>query len=117
MTDLDLNKRLHEIMGMCFHEQIQNCIVDYGRVIQPAKCSCGHTSLLSTQACSTKNIDFLTWEGFGVLWEWLQKQELWWTFCNKYGDVCNQDKYMKIELINPRALAEAVVKFFGEEKK
>lgn len=101
----ELNRRLHEIMGLCFHVRTTN---------QCIKC---HKILIKAVGrgeyeCLPANINFLTWEGFGILWEWLQKHKKFQNFLwEQDGDNC----CLQINLINPRALAEAVAEFFKEE--
>ncbi len=109
-TDEELNKRLHEIMGLCWHEHKPNIFdpirlsVDYGCI------KCGKGFIYSYN-------NLLTWEGFGVLWEWLQKHEEWEKFMEKWGIPGHYREWLiNTELINSRALAEAVVRFFKENK-
>ena len=98
MTDLELNKRLHEILNLCWHESLKDS----------EQCS----KFLSGYRCD--NIDFLAWEGFGVLWKWLQKHEKREKFFFILHKGRRPTDMIYIHLINPRALAEAVVEFFKE---
>jgi len=80
------------------------------------------------------NIDFVnTWEGFGILWKFIQKHEHWEKFIYYYGaksralheyhfgQDCNKlcsvtDRVLVyIDIINPPALAKVVARFFEEE--
>ena len=69
------------------------------------------------------NIDFTTsWEGFGILWEFMQKHELWTKFISKqiWNTISEQNinKFSGIfeRLISPAGLAIAVVEFFEEKQ-
>ena len=50
-----------------------------------------------------KNSNFSTWNGFGKLWEWCQKQPWWIEFIAK----STQRNYL-LDLVNPDKLADAV---------
>ena len=111
MTEEQLNKRIHEIMGLCGHEnisQIWNECFDCHK----------HDAGLSL-------IDFVnSWEGFGILWGFMQGQEynkkitfrdyIWskkighgdWS-----GDLADADAILET-IISPSAFAKAVVEFF-----
>lgn len=105
----ELNKRLHEIMGLCFHVRSANQCIKCHRVLVKA---IGEGKF----ECLPANIDFLTWEGFGILWEWLSKRHGYGAFMHRYGYGSEEvGWYLKECFINPRALAEAVVEFFGKE--
>jgi len=60
-------------------------------------------------------IDFLTWEGFGKLWEWAKEQEWWhpqfehWLIC----DWVNSKQYgmVKSEMVDPENFAKAVAEY------
>ena len=57
--------------------------------------------------------NFSTWEGFGKLWEWSQKQE-WWV-----GFMIDNSKIhpMKSGIINPDRFADAVYNYLKEALK
>ena len=105
MTDIELNKEIHRILGLCWHKC--NCIdnEDHFCIV----CKQSYFNYESAQHVYTNQpkYNFLTWEGFGVLWEWVQKHPAWYTFWHHYW-------YTK--LINPRALAEAIAEFFKEDR-
>ena len=90
MTDIEINKRIHEILGS--REDIEG-------------------------------MDFLTWQGFGLLWEWLQTDKLRTKFQNCYGGLgiltgwFNPYCAIMKRVISPRALAEAIVELSQEELK
>lgn len=106
LTDEQINKRIHELMGLCQHKwnkaMYQNTWI----------CSiCGlHTDTLPV------TMDFTTsWEGFGLIWEWLQKHERWEEFLNHYGYSWNyKQRLIDLNIISPPAMSKAVVEFFGE---
>ena len=116
MIDELMNRRLHEITGLCWH--------DFDIYAVCMNCN--------SKTNKKGNINFLTWEGFGVLWEWLQKHERFSEFvafvwCKFNMDNTASETVRKLillssnpditpELISPRALAEAVVEFFKEDK-
>ena len=100
MTDEDLNKRIYELMGLCWHEGSMRC----------KKCGAYIDNIDSS------NIDFCrTWEGFGILWEWWQQQPEWESakFICTYFLLYNQRWYLDLTKISPLELAEATVKLFG----
>lgn len=107
-TDEELNKRIHEILGICWHNEIseiwQECLTchKYGDDIEV-------------------RMDFTTsWAGFGILIEWWQKHEKFEVFFSKIlfdGIASGKRTISQIvaELLSPLALTEATVKFFKEE--
>lgn len=82
LTDEQINKRLHELMGLCWH------------------------------------IDNTEWDGFGILWTWLQKHERWEEFWLKRLEGVARSRSETImgmcQLISPPILSRAIVKFFEE---
>jgi hypothetical protein len=69
------DKFLTEAMGECWHEW-EGHHSDY-------KCCmhCGKDGgYPEGYRIRLRNSDFSTWEGFGKLWEWSQKQEWWFRF-------------------------------------
>lgn len=56
-----------------------------------------------------KQIDFLTWEGFGKLWEWASEQEWWGVFIGL------KDKHVKQEYVNPEKFAKAVAGYLQKK--
>lgn len=101
MTNEELNKRIHEILGMCWHS---------GHWVQGWRMTC--------DTCGDqdfKNIDFTTsWPGFGILWEWWQKQEKFTDFLREASADRLGFIYWKV-VSSPLALAEATVEFFKEK--
>ena len=114
MTDEELNKRLHEIMGLCWHEKVQDCIVSNNRVVQGEKCSCGHSVFWTMPDFHyNANIDFLTWEGFGILWKFIQEHPRRGEMLKKWErEDDSGTMYIEEWIIDPSSLAEIVVEFF-----
>ena len=73
--------------------------------------------------CHAPNTDFLTWGGFGKLWEWARKQE-WWEYFQDMvigdsevytdGDITRR---IDEEYVNPEKLAKAVANFLQKTNK
>ena len=118
-TDEQLNKRLHEIVGLCWHEYGVTLTEYYTECIKCVRCS------ESYWRTPPPRLDFVnTWEGFGILWEFMQKHEQYSEFILFYGgqDFIQKtpksgeyEDYLRIEYISPHALAKAVVEFFEEK--
>ena len=106
MTDEQLNKRLHEILRLCWHE--------WNKSIYQNTWICSHCGLHTDSL--PVNTDFVnTWQGFGILWEFIQKHEKWDDFL-EWVDESFCDFAISIKYINPPTFAKAVGKFFEEEK-
>lgn len=120
MTNIELNKEMHRILGLFWHETIKDLVVKNGRIINTEKCSCGHkAAYLIHKDHWEKNLNFFgdeKWRAFGMAWEWLQKHERWEEFFDKWGYYDTVKYYLYLELINPRDLAKAIVEFFKEDK-
>ena len=126
MTDKQLNKRIHEIMEICWH------VIDFHVLDRYFYCLLCLEEQPETKGMT--NIDFVnTWEGFGILWKFIQKHEHWEKFiyyhgaksralheyhfgqdCNKLCSVTDR-VLVYIDIINPPALAKVVARFFEEE--
>lgn len=131
MTDIELNKRIHEIIGMCLHEW--ETVGSNALLCE----KCGDVTFTLTPP---KSIDFLTWEGFGIVWEFMQKHERrhdFWEFMYEKSEIDYREKtqgkfgidavkFWQIYLlglytsnqglISPYTFAKAVVEFFEEEQ-
>ncbi len=106
------DKFLTEAMGDCWHE------AKYLYQATPYdtpdyECRCG-------KRCSEKsfkNNNFSTWEGFGKLWEWAQKQE-WWIYLGFIGNYTEQFTASEFThkdcIINPDRFADAVYNYLKE---
>ena len=104
-TDEQLNKRLHELMGLCWHELTAQGLPHW-YICKNCKSEIhGDPSLLQ--------IDFVnTWEGFGILWEFTQQHERWEEFIqNQLWGVMPIQTVLE-NLVSPPALAKAVMEFF-----
>ena len=108
MTNEDLNKRIHEIVGKCHH------VIDFH--VLDRYFYCIHCIEKHSETEGMNNIDFVnTWKGFGILWEFTQQHERWEEFIqNQLWGVMPIQTVLK-NLVSPPALAKAVMEFF--EKK
>lgn len=105
------DKFLTEAMGECWHGWREPKPKYIGDARWPCTCGENHGDI-------DFNNDFSTWEGFGKLWEWVQKQEWWILFVDD-----NQTDEHGLEtingylrrLINPDRFADAVYKFLKEK--
>jgi hypothetical protein len=105
------DKFLTEQMGECWHDGEPFFT---NNVIYCPKC---HKNL---KAINEEN-DFSTWEGFGKLWEWAQKQNMEWQcrfndYCFKllgYRGGCSYEYIPKL-IINPDRFADTVYAYLKE---
>ena len=102
----EINKFLTEAMGECWHAHTSVIEGTWG--VKCDKCGIIVTPKL--------NNDFLTWEGFGKLWQWGIDQEWWDTFMLNNGR-CNDtfEMFINENLIEPEAFAKAVVYYLQEK--
>lgn len=104
MTNEELNKHIHEILGMCWHEfkSYKNIVINY------------------CVLCKTKNVtklDFtISWEGFGILITWWMKHKDWEKFPVWVLSKYDEEQAIPVRYLSPSALAEATVEFFEEAK-
>jgi hypothetical protein len=96
------DKCLTEAMGECWHTIKHHC-----------SCCDDWCSVCGIDA--PEQNDFSTWEGFGKLWEWAQKQEWYYNFLKTvcpyktdYPSVIHED------YIQPDRFANAVYEFLKE---
>ena len=114
-TDEQLNKRLHEIVGLCWHEYGVTLTEYYTECIKCVRCS------ESYWQTPPPRLDFVnTWEGFGILWEFMRKHTDWTKFCVTNGWYIpeielNPVWHLPVMLISPYAFAKAVVDFFEDK--
>ena len=81
-----------KVFDKCWHEPIKPYTGGYD----------GNTCIhCGVNWAANKNIDFSSWEGFGMLFEHLKDNQEFWK------------NYSLKELINPDALANAVAEFYG----
>ena len=112
LTDEELNKRLHELVGLCWH---------WCKFHNPEYSKLSHYKCDKCGLNYVGNIDFTTsWEGFGILWEFMRKHTDWTKFCVTNGWYIpeielNPVWHLPVMLISPYAFAKAVVDFFEDE--
>lgn len=97
------DKFLCEVIGGYWHYSIYT--------VRGNECSCGKW----WSQCSKTQPDFSTWEGFGKLWEWSEKQE-WW---KEYSSMNMHDRkaygVVPTRYINPDKFADAVYNFLKDK--
>jgi len=103
---------LTEAMGKCWHEWVER-----------------ESGLFEAEDCSKCNAykdtdtvgehNFSTWEGFGKLWEWAQKQG-WWNYMKFIGNYTEQTTVNEFThsncIIHPDRFADAVYKYLKNTK-
>lgn len=102
----EINKFLTESMGECWHEWALEKDTPPFR-----EYSCNKCNMVYVINPSDK-IDFLTWEGFGKLWEWAIKQVWWEKFTWFHQSI--EDEILT-ELINPEHFAKAVAEYLQKK--
>ena len=101
----EINKFLTEKMGECWH--IHSLATEDIWGIKCDKCGIIVTPNL--------NNDFLTWEGFGKLWEWAVEQEWWNDFTTTFTIDGVKTPWIPWRVINPDWLAKAVADFLQKK--
>ena len=117
MTDTELNKKVHKLIGLCWHEWD-----DTPEDELPICIHCSDSFIIP------ENLDLVnTWEGFGIAWGWLRNHER----RGEFLDYCMTQVYhswdcipidihtilpLPENIVSPRALSEAIVEFFKEAK-
>lgn len=102
---------LTEAMGECWHEmEVTGKVRLNGFQVERCK-HCGKKD--DFLGDYTPN-DFSTWEGFGKLWEWTQKQEWWIVFCQFESNLSIDTSCIIKRLIHPDRFADAVYEFLRE---
>lgn len=103
MTDLD--RRLHELMGKCWHE-----FPEYDCWEETPCTKCG----MVTWSQVTDAPSYLKWENYGELLQWCKRQESWSEFLYYLGDDTPDKVQESIELLlNPIEGCKVIDKFFG----
>lgn len=92
------DKFLTEQMGECWHEFSHEKKAPCGTY---KVCVCGRENYIFP--CD--NTYFSTWDGFGKLWEWAQKQPFWMKMIGKF----HAEGFY--HFINPGRFADAVYEF------
>ena len=104
----ELNKFLTEEMGDCYHE-FKDCMINEGGdgfICDTCGESIKGTSIPLIKA-QTRN-DFLTWEGFGLLWEWASTEQ----WCCRFLDSLEGPLSHYIE---PENFAKAVAHYLQKK--
>jgi hypothetical protein len=117
MNNEERNKYLTEKMGVCWHEwDWQRSSTGMPSVHAPMWCSKCKSYSNGKDVCR----DFDTWVGFGLLWEWANKQEWFWLFTCKQMFSENADApFEKVDddgnfhkdIIHPTRFADALYEF------
>jgi hypothetical protein len=101
------DKFLTEAMGECWHEWIPSNDFD--------GMACKFCEDYEHE--SGKRNNFSTWEGFGKLWNWAQKQEWWGKFEDLifYGKADPCGGWFDTLLIHPDRFADAIFSYLKEK--
>ena len=112
------DKYLSEAMGECWHEftlddpHLKPVDGSYGI------CKCGYRiNYLHFHKHLKYNPNFSTWDRFGKLWEWANRQKWWKMFLcfGVYGDYMNGvQNLIETENINPDIFADAIYNYLKE---
>ncbi len=104
------DKFLTEEMGECWHEWDNRSKYNPPRFAAVICKNCGQS-----MKNAKMNTNLSSWEGFGKLWEWAQKQEWWIGFCefanNNFLDFAPQGKRLFPSLVHPDRFANALYEF------
>lgn len=110
-------------MGECWHNADKFVAATFEDREDYWYCRCGKLIEVGKKKPAQKDIyrpRLSTWEGFGKLWEWAQKQEWWRMFIIKqpYSNATNQAKLVCINttLIHPDHFADALYTFLKEKQ-
>lgn len=98
MNNIERDKFLTEAMGECWHQWCTKSSFS------------GFCDKCQTQIVDKTQNDFSTWEGFGKLWEWAQKQDGWRDF------IAYEFGWGDFSIIDPDKFANAVYKFLKNKK-
>ena len=98
------NKFLTEAMGECWHDVRIGTL--HGVLVNTCR-NCG-----KRRKSDLSNPDFSTWEGFGKLWEWAQKNIPFGTFCELHSNGVDPDNmHIMAGFVNSDRFANAVYEF------
>jgi len=121
-VNIERDKFLTEKMGQCWHN---HSIIAGGFVVNPFdhgkgptricdKCGQDWSSFTVYDRFGRVNPDLSTWPGFGLLWEWAQKQE-WFTKFKYFYIGGATEVFMKLgESIHPDKFADALYEYLKE---
>ena len=112
------DKYLTEAMGQCWHEPPGTPIHTEHGLVMCSKCH-QWCSIVANECPIPKNNNFSTWDGFGILWEWIIKQSWYWHFdCYlMYAPSGHEftpndsDGYLHKNYLDPDKFANAVYKY------
>lgn len=105
-TQEEINKFLTEAMGYCSWAHDHTC---------NSRCT-------SAGGKIPHYLNLFTWEGFGKLWGWVQKQDWWKTFgqkayCGYYSKSPAYPYQLAYGVVNPDRLATAVYNFLKDQRR
>lgn len=106
------DKFLTEAMGLCWHETEKIMVSDGDDEPSYFEYLCKHCHTCNP---NMERINFASWSGFGLLWEWARKQEWFPQFI--FSKTHSDYDEIRIEFINPSRFADAVYEFLKERKK
>lgn len=100
MTREEQNRFLTEAMGLCWHIPDPDPLHEW------------------CEKCGTfeDNIDFFTWPGFGMAWEWAQSKEWWEEFVDETMPTNIELKLNTYNPIHPERFALALAEFLKGRK-
>lgn len=113
------DKFLTEAMGECWHKSHSTIPYHDNTIIHVCKCG-ERGSLYDLFSSNEANYfhqdnNFSTWEGFGKLWNWSQKQP-WWGVGLMGMDMYDGCIKIPLYIFNPDRFADAVYEYLKEEK-
>jgi hypothetical protein len=112
MNNIERDKFLTEAIGICWHESN----VEQAKYFQNLgcdKCNSGFIRGLDGKPDGMPN--FSTWEGFGKLWEWANKQAWWCKFRGYVFVRPDLDRMITCSWINPDTFADKVYQHLKEQ--
>lgn len=118
LTDIVINKRIHKLLGLCQHMwylqgDFTPKLPKFSVIPVIWKCKKCKREVFNKR----DNLDFTSdWHAFGMLWQWVYNHERFADFIWGDHDGEDEDRCSTISLISPRALSEAICKFFKEQK-
>ncbi len=135
----EINKFLTEAMGNCWHRRLcyEEALslrdtlynwVDFDKSpMDTWYCSCGRIAMSNMHMIDDHvthyQIDLATWDGFGKLWEWSNKQDWWKQFNGSIYfaketvfDEIDVDEVIYWDYINPENFSKALFIFLKEKE-
>ena len=104
METTEINKILIEALGTCYHDwgHDDEWFSKFDICIKCKKIGMEVTN---------DYIDFSSWDGFGILWEWANKQKWWVTFLG--SDLLSSNPFIVRldKIINPTKFAKAIAEY------